>query len=63
MYYIQLCDNYSSKSTIQREIKPYIALNDQITKIIVVNDSIGEFRDEHGFTVIGINDFLLRYIK
>ena len=63
MYYIQVCDNYSSKSTIQREIKPYIALNDQITKIIVVNDSIGEFRDEHGFTIIGINDFLLRYIK
>lgn len=63
MYYIQVCDNYSFKSTIQREIKPYIALNDQITKIIVVNDSIGEFRDEHGFTVIGINDFLLRYIK
>ena len=63
MYYIQVCDDYSSELTRNREIKPYIALNDQIQKIVVVNKQIKEFRDEHGCTIIGICDFLLRFIK
>ena len=63
MYYIQVCDDYSSELTRNREIKPYIALNDQIQKIVVVNKPIKEFRDEHGYTIIGICDFLLRFIK
>ncbi len=63
MYYIQVCDDYSSELTRNREIKPYIALNDQIQKIVFVNKQIKEFRDEHGCTIIGICDFLLRFIK
>ena len=63
MYYIQVCDDYFSELTRNREIKPYIALNDQIQKIVVVNKPIKEFRDEHGYTIIGIYDFLLRFIK
>ena len=63
MYYIQVCEDYSSELTRNREIKPYIALNDQIQKIVVVNKPIKEFRDEHGYTIIGICDFLLRFIK
>ena len=63
MYYIQVCYNYSNDATIKREIKPYISLNDQIQKIIVINKSIGEHRDEYGFTIIGAVDFMLRFIK
>lgn len=63
MYYIQVCDDYSSDTTKNRELKPYIALNDQIQKIIVVNKPIKGMRDEKGFTIIGVCEFLLRYIK
>lgn len=62
-YYIQVCDDYSSEETKIREIKPYIALNDQIQKVVVINKPIHEFRDEKGFTIVGISDFLLRFIK
>lgn len=63
MYYIQVCDDISNEKTKSREIKPYISLNDQIQKIIVINKPIKEHRDEKGFTIIGITDFLLRFIK
>ncbi len=62
-YYIQVCDNYSSEITKNREIKPYISLNDQIQKIIVINKPIKESKDQYGFTIIGICDFLLRFVK
>jgi len=62
-YYIQVCDNLSTAETRQREIKPYIKLNDQIQKIVVVNQPIDECLDENGFTIIGASDFLLRFIK
>ena len=63
MYYIQVASDISSRETRNREIKPYISLNDQIQKIIVINKPINEMRDINGFTVIGITDFLLRFIK
>lgn len=53
----------ANEKTRQREIKPYVLLNDEITKIVVVNKPINETRDENGFTIIGVVDFLLRYIK
>ena len=56
-YYIQVSVDISSEKTRKREIRPYILLNDQIQKIIK------ECRDELGFTVTGIADFLLRFIK
>jgi hypothetical protein len=63
MYYIQVCNNYLDEKTKQRELRPYVSLNDQIQKIIVINKPIGEYRDENGYTIIGITDFLLRFIK
>ena len=63
MYYIQVCADLSDADTRAREIRPYMALNDQIQKLIVVNKPINETRDDHGFTVIGLADFLLRFIK
>lgn len=62
-YYIQVCADINSIETKQREIKPFIKLNDQIQKIIVINKPINETRDENGYTIIGIVDFLLRFIK
>ena len=62
-YYIQVSSTLFSENKENREIKPYISLNDQIQKIIVINRPINETRDSNGFTVIGITDFLLRFIK
>ena len=41
----------------------YLKLNDQIKKVLVINKPISETYDENGFTIIGIADFLLRFIK
>ncbi len=62
-YYIQVSSDISNMETKQKEVKPYIALNDQIKKVIVINKPINETLDENGFTIIGIADFLLRFIK
>ncbi len=61
--YVQVCDNYNSVETKEREKRPYALLNDQVQKIIVIKDSINEIRDDKGYTIIGIIDFLLRFIK
>ena len=62
-YYIQVTADISNAATRAREIRPYMILNDQVQKILVVNRPIHESRDENGFTVIGVTDFLLEYIK
>ncbi len=61
--YIQITADISDAETREREIRPYFKLNDQVQKIIVVNRPIGETLDENGFSIIGITDFLLRFIK
>lgn len=62
-YYIQVTADIPNAETRAREIRPYMILNDQIQKIIVINRPIRESRDEKGFTVIGVTDFLLNFIK
>ena len=62
-YYIQVTDNINNEDTRKREIKPYIGLNDQVQKIIVINKPIDETRDAEGYTIIGASDFMLRFIK
>lgn len=62
-YYIQATADISNASTHAREIKPFTALNDPIQKVLVVNKPIAETRDENGFTIIGLTDFLLKFIK
>ena len=62
-YYIQVTSDISNETTREREIRPYFLLNDQVQKILVVNKPFGETRDESGFTIIGVTDFLLRFIK
>ena len=62
-YYIQVANDISNLETKAREIKPFIALKDSIQKIIVINKPLDESLDLHGFTIIGVTDFLLRFIK
>ena len=62
-YYIQATADISNAETRAREIRPYIMLNDQIKKIIVVNKPIPESLDENGFLIIGATNFLLDYIN
>lgn len=62
MFYIQVTADMSNRKTKDREVRPFMLLNDQIQKIIVINKPIKECRDETGFTVIGITEFLLNYI-
>lgn len=63
MYYIQVATDINNEETRLREIKPYISLNDQIQKIIVINKPINEMRDVNGFTIIGVAYFLTKFIK
>lgn len=62
-YYIQVANDISNAETKKRELKPFFALKDSIQKIIVINKPLEESLDLNGFTVIGIVDFLLRFIK
>ena len=62
-YYIQVTADISNAETRAREIRPYMVLNDQVQKILVVNRPIGESKDENGFTIIGMTVFLLEFIK
>ena len=62
-YYIQVANDISNAETKTRELKPFLALNDSIQKIIVINKPLEETIDLNGFTIIGVSDFLLRFIK
>ena len=62
-YYIQVSADISSAQTKAREFRPYLMLHDQIRKIVVINKPVNETLDENGFTIIGITDFLLRFIQ
>lgn len=61
-YYIQVCTDISNPETRTREIRPYLLLNDEITKVVVINKPVKESLDENGFTIIGITEFLLKLI-
>ena len=58
-----ISNDISSLETKTREIRPFIALNDSFQKIIVINRPLEESLDSNGYVIIGIADFLLRFIK
>lgn len=62
-FYIQVSKDISNEKTMARELRPYHKLNDQIQKIVVINKPIKETFDKEGYTIIGVADFLLRFIK
>lgn len=61
--YIQVSNDISNEKTMIRELRPFHKLNDQIQKVVVINKPIKETFDKDGYTIIGVADFLLRYIK
>ena len=62
-YYIQISTDISNSETRNREIRPFIKLNDQIQKILVVNRPYKAMMDEEGFITIVVSEFLLNLIK
>lgn len=44
-------------------MRPFIKLNDQIQKILVINRPYKAMIDDQGYTIIGASEFLLNYIK
>lgn len=62
-YYIQATADLSNDKTKSREIKPFGSLTDEVQKVMVVNKPFSETRDAHGYTVVGLTDFLLKFIK
>jgi len=62
-YYIQVSNDISSLETKTRETRPFISINDAFQKIIVINKLLEETWDNNGFIIIGIADFLLKFIK
>ena len=61
--YIQVSKDISNEKPMIRELRPFHRLNDQIQKVVVINKPIKETFDKDGYTIIGVADFLLRYIK
>jgi len=61
--YVQVAADISSAPTRMREIRPYMLLNDQIQKIIVINRPIKVSVDDSGIIIIGITEFLTNFIK
>ncbi len=58
-YYIQSCLNMSDASTLDREKRGLRRIDDSFKKIIVTKDSLPIRRDEYGFMIIDLFDFLL----
>lgn len=62
-FYIQISTDVSNSETKDREIQPFIKLNDQIQKILVVNKPYKAMVDNQRYIIIGASEFLLNYIK
>ena len=62
-FYVQVANDISNLETLEREKRPYSHLKDPIQKVLVVNKPFKEMRDKEGYILIGVTDFLLRFIK
>ncbi len=61
-YYIQVSLDISDAKTKAREFHPFLMINDEVKKVLVVSKPISETLDENGFTIIGVSDFMLNFI-
>lgn len=61
-YYIQVSLDISDAKTKAREFRPFLMINDEVKKVLVVSKPISETLDENGFTIIGAADFMLNFI-
>ncbi len=60
-YYIQSCLNINDPATLEREERSLRFIDDSFKKIIITKDSLPPRRDESGFLIIDLFDFLLNY--
>lgn len=60
-YYVQSCLNISDPETLKREKRSLYHIDDSFKKIIVTKDSLPVRKDESGFMIIDLFDFLLNY--
>ena len=58
-YYLQSCLNISDPETLRREKRSLYCIDDSFKKIIVTKDSLPVRKDESGFMIIDLFDFLL----
>lgn len=62
-FYFQICADVSDIKTKEREIKPFTKINDGVRKVLVINRMIPQMVDENNYTIIGLVDFLLEFLK
>lgn len=62
-FYFQVAADVNNPETKNREIKPFTKINDGARKVLVINRHLPEMRDEQNYTIIGLADFLLEFIK
>ena len=62
-FYFQIAADISNIETKNREIKPFTKINDGTRKVLVINRPLPEMKDEHNYTIIGLAEFLLEFIK
>ncbi len=60
-YYIQSCLSINDEETLNREMKSLRYIDDSFKKIIITKDSLPVRRNEYGFVIIDLFDFLLNY--
>ena len=60
-YYIQSCLNINDEETLNREMGSLKYIDDSFKKIIITKDSLPVRRNEYGFMIIDLFDFLLNY--
>ena len=58
-YYIQFAYNIPNEEKREQETRPFEKTNDSFKKIVVVEKSIKPRRDDKGYVMIGIKEFLL----
>lgn len=62
-FYFQVAADVNNKETKNREIKPFTKVNDGARKVLVINRPLPEVKDEQNYTIIGLADFLLGFIR
>ena len=62
-FYFQISADVNDIKTKNREIKPFTKLNDGTRKVLVINRPLPKMVDENNYTIIGLADFLLDFLK
>ena len=58
-YYIQSAYMLRTEEKMAQEIRPFLKINDSFKKIVIVEKSIKPRRDDKGYLMMGVKEFLL----